>query len=263
MKNNSQSTPAVKTEAALQAGSTPGLKRAPFLTAQWRSLVMLNYEIDPAVLQPLVPRETELDFWNEKAFVSIVGFLFLDTRLRGVPIPLHTNFPEVNLRFYVRHKAADGWRRGVTFVREIVPRPAIAIVANTFYNERYLALPMRHDVDLQSDNGHAEYSWRHCKNWDFVRAQTNETWRELPGNSMEEFITEHYWGYAAQRDGGTLEYAVQHPRWRVKLAAQSKFEADVREIYGQDFAPFLSDAPASAFVAEGSAVAVHKGVRIC
>jgi uncharacterized protein YqjF (DUF2071 family) len=246
-----------------QAGSTPNLTRAPFLTAQWRSLVMLNYEMDPAVLQPLVPRGTELDFWNDKTFVSMVGFLFLDTRLRGVPIPLHTNFPEVNLRFYVRHKAADGWRRGVTFVREIVPRPAIALVANTFYNERYLALPMRHDVDLERDGGHAEYSWRHNGRWNFLRAQTHSDWCEMQNNSPEEFITEHYWGYAAQRDGGTLEYAVEHPCWRVRLATQSKFEADTREIYGENFAPFLSGAPASAFVAEGSPVAVHQGVRIC
>ncbi len=246
-----------------RAGSTPNPIRAPFLTAQWRSLVMLNYEIDPALLKPLVPRETELDFWKDKTFVSIVGFLFLDTRLRGVPIPWHTNFPEVNLRFYVRHKAAEGWRRGVTFVREIVPRPAIAIIANAFYNERYLALPMRHDVDLERNVGHAEYSWRHQNDWHFVRARTNSRWCELPGESLEEFIAEHYWGYADQRDGGTLEYAVRHPRWRVKLATQSNFEADVREIYGKNFAPFLNAAPASAFVAEGSSVAVHKGVRIC
>lgn len=245
-----------------QAGSTPGV-RAPFLTAQWRSLVMLNYEIDPAVLQPLAPRGTELDFWRGKTFVSVVGFLFTDTRLRGVPIPLHTHFPEVNLRFYVRRKTENGWRRGVTFVREIVPRRAIALVANTFYNERYLALPMRHDVDLESNAGHAEYSWRWKSKWNFVRAQTDSDWSELQSDSIEEFISEHYWGYAMQRDGGTLEYEVAHPRWRVQLAAHAELNADVREIYGADFAPCLSRTPTSACIADGSAVAVHKGVRIC
>jgi uncharacterized protein YqjF (DUF2071 family) len=243
-------------------GSTPQAHR-PFLTAQWRSLVMLNYEINPAVLQSLVPRGTELDFWNGKTFVSVVGFLFLNTRLRGALIPLHTNFPEVNLRFYVRHKAEEGWRRGVTFVRELVPRRAIALVANTLYNERYLALPMRHDVELERNNGHAEYSWRRNRQWHFLRAQTAGDWHNLRADSLEEFISEHYWGYAMQRDGGTLEYRVEHPRWRIKAAAHAQLEADTAQLYGENFAPFLSGAPASAFVAEGSPVAVHQGVRIC
>ena len=119
----------------------------PFLTANWRYLAMLNFAVDPKILQPLVPTETELDFHEEKTFVSVVGFLFLDTRIIGLPIPLHRDFEEVNLRFYVRRKSANEWRRGVVFVRELVPRRAIALVARTFYGEPYLALPMRHALE--------------------------------------------------------------------------------------------------------------------
>ncbi len=79
---------------------------APFLTAEWRHLAMLNYEIDPVILRPFVPSGTELDSWNGKTYVSIVGFLFLKTRVRGLAIPFHQNFEEINLRFYVRRLGA-------------------------------------------------------------------------------------------------------------------------------------------------------------
>ena len=236
--------------------------RTPFLTAKWRSLAMLNYEIDAAILKPFVPFGTELDEWNGKTFVSVIGFLFLDTRILRVPIPFHTNFEEVNLRFYVRRKSADGWRRGVTFLREIVPRRAIAIVANTLYNERYIALSMKNRVDLESQSGSAEYSWRFRKQWNHLRIETEGDWQEIQDGSPEEFITEHYWGYAAQRDGGCMEYQVEHPRWRVKPTTKSQLSCDVAAIYGAEYSPFLSVAPASAFVAEGSPVTVYRGVRL-
>jgi uncharacterized protein YqjF (DUF2071 family) len=87
----------------------------PFLTAEWRDLAMLNYEIDAAVLRPFVPAGTELDAWGGRTFVSVVGFRFLGTRVRGVPVPGHRDFEELNLRFYVRRVADDGPRRGVVF----------------------------------------------------------------------------------------------------------------------------------------------------
>jgi uncharacterized protein len=108
---------------------------------------MLNYVVDPRLITPLVPAETEIDFENGETFLSVVGFLFFDTRLLGLPIPLHRDFEEVNLRFYVRRKSADTWRRGVVFIRELVPRRAIALVARTFYGENYVALPMKHEIE--------------------------------------------------------------------------------------------------------------------
>ena len=79
-----------------------------FLTAEWRYLVMLNYQIEPDLLRPFLPQGTELDSWQGQTFVSIVGFNFLNTRLLGLPIPGHINFEELNLRFYVRRKGPEG-----------------------------------------------------------------------------------------------------------------------------------------------------------
>src|SRR5260370_34620195 len=132
----------------------------PFPTDNWRYLDMLNFVVDPRILASLVPPATEIDYENGETFVSIVGFLFLNTRLLGFPIPLHRDFEEVNLRFYVRKKSADTWRRGVVFIREIVPRCAIALVARTFYEENYLAVPMKHEIEHLDQNLKVEYSWR-------------------------------------------------------------------------------------------------------
>jgi uncharacterized protein YqjF (DUF2071 family) len=230
----------------------------PFLTAEWRSLVMLNYAIDQARLAPFVPASAELDLWDGKALVSMVGFMFLKTRLLGIPVPFHRNFPEVNLRFYVRRKVGNEWRRGVTFIRELVPRAAIAWTARLIYNEPYLAVPMSH----RRDPGELEYSWRFRGEWQRLGASIRGEPAEMPAGSEEEFIFEHYWGYTRQRDGGTVEYEVQHPRWRVWKAERSWLECDARVLYGEDFVAPLSVAPQSAFVADGSPIAVQRARRV-
>lgn len=238
------------------------MERQPiFLSAEWRTLLMLNYEIDPAVLQPLVPAGTELDYWNGRCYVSIVGFMFLDTRLLGVPIPFHRNFEELNLRFYVRRSGPDGWRRGVVFVKELVPKWAIATVARWVYNENYHAVPMQHVIDLAAA-GHVEYSWQWQKRPFLASATVIGDPQPIGDGSEEEFITEHYWGYARQRDGGTVEYRVEHPRWRVWQVADHRFEGDVAALYGPQYVPALSAAPTSVFVADGSEVVVRRGRRI-
>lgn len=229
-----------------------------FLTAGWRYLAMLNYEVDPAILRSRVPAGCELDTWQGRTLVSVVGFRFLDTRVLGIPIPFHRDFDEVNLRFYVRREHPEGMRRGVVFVKEVVPRAAIAWVARNVYNENYVALPMRHRVALPE----VAYEWRYAKRWNRLAATcSGESF--LPDDSSEEtFIAEHYWGYAMQPDGTTLEYRVEHPRWNVWRCSTSSLDGDVSGLYGSELGGFLKGEPSSAFVAEGSAIVVRKGVRI-
>lgn len=222
---------------------------------------MLNYEIEPSVLVPYVPTGTELDLWNGKNLVSVVGFLFVKTRVFGIPIPLHRDFEEVNLRIYVRRKAEDGWRRGVVFIKEIVPRVAIALTARKLYNEPYIALPMAHRIEVESGLvKSAEYSWRFGGRQDSLKLTTRGEAQPLTEGSEAEFITEHYWGYNAQRDGSTLEYRVEHPRWRVYDVADAKLDCAVTGLYGEQFRESLNRKPSSAFLAEGSAVTVYQGV---
>jgi len=219
---------------------------------------MLNYLVDPAILKPHVPPGTELDSFDGGFYVSVVGFLFQRTRVLGAAIPGHQDFEEVNLRFYVRRRSADGWRRGVVFLKEIVPRYAIAAIARGLYNENYIALPMRH----RSDGKRFEYGWRRAGKWNLLEVEIDgEPSLAMPG-SLEEFITEHYWGYTLQRDGGCLEYHVEHVPWRLWQTCRAQLVCDAAELYGAKFAGALDAAPRSAFLAEGSAVAVYRGVRI-
>lgn len=238
--------------------TTPPSQPRLFLTAEWRSLLMINYAIDPTVLQPLVPHGVELDLWRGEALVSMVGFLFLDTRVMGVPIPFHRNFEEVNLRFYVRRQTPEGWRRGVTFVREIVPRQAIATLARVLYNEPYLACAMRHRLEP----GSCEYGWYFRGRWNGMSAEFADEPAPLGEGSAEEFIFEHYWGYTRQRDGGTAEYRVEHPRWRAWTARNARLDCEAVALYGADFARALAAQPVSAFLAEGSAISVRRGARL-
>ena len=231
----------------------------PFLSADWRYLAMLNFAVDPALLQPFVPSGTELDYFQDQTFLSVVGFLFLNTRVLGLAVPLHRDFEEVNLRFYVKRKSVEGWKRGVVFIRELVPKVAIATVARVFYGEPYAAMPMRHSV-VDNETGVAvEYGWRRgAKKWESL-AMTAGAGAPIPvaQGSHEEFITEHYWGYTRAKQT-TSEYRVEHPRWKIWPATTVSLQADVSTLYGDVFVAPLSTPPVSQFIAEGSHLQVFR-----
>ena len=237
----------------------------PFLTAEWRYLIMLNYEVDPAVLEPLLPAGTVLDLWQGKALASVVGFMFQRTRVLGIPPPFHTRFEEVNLRFYVTREAEEEQRRGVVFVKEIVPKPWIARLARVLYGEPYVALPMRHTLEANHGasipGGLVEYSWRFRGRLNRLGGLAYGDPQLLQEGSEEAFITEHYWGYTRLSSHLTGEYRVSHPAWRVLPVEQPYLLADVEALYGKTFAPFLKRRPRSAFLAEGSPVQVYPGRR--
>ena len=250
-------------------------RRGVFLTGEWRYLAMLNYRVDPALLAPYVPRGTTLDSWQGAIYMSVVGFLFQRTRVLGVPVPWHQDFEEVNLRFYVRRVTETGEvRRAVTFISELVPRRAIAALARFAYNEPYRALPMRHQVgnstavparaaDGQAP-GRVAFGWRlpGATDWSALTLETSGPAQPLIPGSETEFITEHYWGYTRQRDGGTVEYQVRHPRWRTWTVDRATLTGDLTTLYGAAFARVLAEPPQSAFLAEGSAIAVHLPRRL-
>jgi uncharacterized protein len=233
-----------------------------FLSAEWRHLAMMNFEVDPAILKPLVPAGTELDNWQGRTFISLVGFMFLRTRVMGIPIPFHTNFEEVNLRFYIKRDHPEGIRRGVVFIKEIVPRWGIAFLGRKLYNENYISLPMRHEIKQVNCDVAVQYDWHLNARWHSLGVIRKGDPFLPPDGSQAEFITEHYWGYAAQVDGGCIEYQVEHPKWRIWNADDFIFDIDVKDVYGDRFVPFLEKRPVSSFLAEGSAIKVSKGKRV-
>lgn len=221
---------------------------------------MLNYAIDPALIEGLVPAGTELDLFEGKTYLSLVGFEFNRTRIFGFNVPFHQSFEEVNLRFYVRRSS----RRGVVFIRELVPKYAVAAVARLAFGENYSRVPMSHRIEHRAhdDSVYAEYAWGSGSNACSARIKAEGSDFLPPDGSVSQFITEHYWGYAAQAGGKSLEYEVQHPRWRVRKAKNAGLSGNAAAFYGAKLAEALSRDPDSAFLAEGSPVTVFKGMRI-
>jgi uncharacterized protein YqjF (DUF2071 family) len=233
-----------------------------FLTAEWRWLAMLNYAVDPKLLAPRVPAGTELDQFEGRTYISLVGFRFLSTKVFGVPIPFHRNFEEVNLRFYVRRRGAGVVKRGVVFIQELVPRRAIAAVARWVYHENYRRLPMAHQIESSGGSLSVQYTWRYEERTNRLAVIATGSPRRMSEGSEEQFIAEHYWGYCRQPDGSTLEYHVDHLPWRVRDVAQAQFFGDAGALYGAEFEAILNKPPDSAFLAEGSLVKVYRGRRL-
>jgi uncharacterized protein YqjF (DUF2071 family) len=239
------------------------LGKNTFLKAEWNDLVMINYEVDPVILKPYLPAGTELDLWEGKTLVSMVGFMFNNTSVLGIKWPFHTNFEEVNLRFYVRYFDGDAWKRGAVFISEIVPKYAIAIIANALYKEHYSRFPMRHSVtDVADEHTSFLYEWKLNGKWNKLGATVSNELLPIKQGSPEEFIFEHYWGYNPWSDTVTMEYQVEHISWQIGEVKDFVFEADIATLYGDAFVPYLTAQPASVFYAKGSEIAVRMGDKI-
>ncbi|MEH6536414.1 MAG: DUF2071 domain-containing protein [Psychroserpens sp.] len=222
-----------------------------FLEAYWKNLLLVNYEIDPQLLQAYVPKGTQLDLFNGKCYVSVVGFMFKNTKVLGMKLPYHINFEELNLRFYVKHNN----KRGVVFIKEIVPKPLITIVANSIYHEHYQTHKMKHCWTEHEDYKAFEYQWRLNNKWQSISVKTEHAFSEIIDGSEEQFITEHYFGYT-KHGNKTFEYEVVHPSWRQLKVKNHKLNIDFKSNYGESFA-FLNQAnPTSVILAEGSEVSV-------
>ena len=232
-----------------------------FLKAGWRKLVMANYAIDPGLLERYRPHHTQIDFFKNTCYVSLVGFMFIDTRVMGLKIPFHVNFEEVNLRFYVKTGKAGKVKRGVVFIKEIVPRPMLAATANLVYKENYEAMTMKHSWKKADGERRVSYSWRK-KEWHSLEVRTGIDEFEIAPGSEEEFITEHYWGYTKASPSKTLEYEVVHPKWKVYKTLDYRIDVDFETVYGTEFRFLTTQEPDSVFLAEGSDISVLKATRL-
>ena len=229
-----------------------------FLTAEWRDLIMANYEVDPDLLADRLPRGTELDLHEGRCFVSLVGFMFLNTRVLGIPIPFHVNFEEANLRFYLKRETGGELRRGVCFIKEIVPRVAIAFVARTLYGEPYETWTMTND----RTGNEVKYEWSRSDSANRLAVSLGENLGVPAAGSHGEFIIEHYWGYTRRGDNSTDEYKVEHPKWELRDVRLSEIDVDFGRVYGGEFAVLRERKPYSIVFAKGSEITVYKGSRL-
>ena len=235
-----------------------------FLSARWEYLAMFNYEVDAAILKPHLPPYTEIDFYDGKAIVSVVGFLFNNTKVLGIHWPGFTNFEEVNLRYYIKYFDGEKWRRGVGFISEIVPQFLVAGMANLFYNEHYSIAKMNHAIRKINEQLEVEYHWKKKgQQWNSLWVKADTVLQDIAPGSAEEFIFEHYYGYNKLNSKTANEYSLEHPRWQVYPVKDYKINCDVEKLYGAAFVPFIKNVkPASVFLAKGSDVKVKTPLRI-
>jgi uncharacterized protein YqjF (DUF2071 family) len=234
-----------------------------FLKAQWKNLALINYEIDATRLEKYIPNGTEIDFWNGKCYISLVGFMFENVKLLRLKIPLHGNFEEVNLRFYVKRFENGEWKRGVVFIKEIVPKPALTIVANTVYKEHYQTLRMKHSItENKQEKIDFVYQWKTENKWNTILIETQKEPIEIEANSEAEFITEHYFGYTKVNNKKTFEYEVKHPRWQQYRVTNHNLDVDFKKTYSKEFEFLNNQKPISVMLAVGSEISVENKKRI-
>jgi uncharacterized protein YqjF (DUF2071 family) len=227
-----------------------------FLKAEWKNLALFNYEVDAEILEKYLPAGTEIDVWNNKCYISLVGFMFKNTKVLGLKVPFHVNFEEVNLRFYVKRFENGECKRGVVFIKEIVPKKAITFIANTLYQEHYETQKMSHEIIEIENTNTFIYQWKNDKKWNTIQLETKNIPKEIEVDSEAEFITEHYFGYTKIDEETTFEYEVQHPRWEQLEVLNHNIEIDFEKNYGSDFGFLQHIKPNSVFLAKGSKITV-------
>jgi len=228
-----------------------------FLKAKWQNIIMANYEIDPEYLLPFLPKGVELDDYEGKTLVSLVGFLFKDSFIFNIPIPYLGTFEEVNLRFYVKRKIGNEIRRGVVFVNETVPNKAVAIIANKLYKEHYIAIPTKHTWSFSTQSKMIEYQWRVNEIWNHIKVEASLKKYQMLSGSIEEFIFEHYFGYTKVNQSTTIEYQINHPRWNINLINDYSIKCDFGVFYGENIETLNHKKPHSVMIAEGSDISVN------
>ncbi|MEO5905745.1 MAG: DUF2071 domain-containing protein, partial [Saprospiraceae bacterium] len=220
-----------------------------------------NYAVDPVLLKNYLPTGTHLELWNNQCYLSLVGFMFLETKFLGVKFPLHTNFPEVNLRFYVNRNTLQERKRGVVFIKEVVPLPVVTFIANTFYKEHYHTMPMRHSWKIAKEKISVEYAWKKNE-WYSMKIVSNPASHPIVENSIYSFFTDNPWGFNRLSESRTLAYEVEHPVWKFYDTLDYSINVDFEKVYGPAFSFLNHQEPDSVFLIEGSEVTLEKGKEI-
>jgi hypothetical protein len=228
-----------------------------FLKANWENIIMANYAIDPEILIPYLPKGVELDFYNGKAYVSLVGFMFKKTKLFTIPIPFLGTFEEINLRFYVQRKENGITKRGVVFINETIPYRIVAWMANKLYNEHYTVVPTRHSIVENSDSKKIKFDWLLNKKWNSIYVEASHNSYKMKNDTLEKFIYEHYFGYTKIDENNTEEYRLQHPSWKINTVLDTKIDCDFKAMYGESFSVLNDTKPEAVFIAEGSSVKIE------
>ncbi len=228
-----------------------------FLSARWENIIMANYSVNPELLMPYLPNGVELDYHDNKTYVSLVGFMFKRTSLFHIPIPFFGTFEEINLRFYVKRVEGNSIKRGVVFINETVPYKSVAWLAKKLYKEHYIAIPTKNNIEITDKSKSINYQWKINNEWNHIAVNTSNEKKPMLPDSIEEYIFEHYYGYTKINNKLAQEYKVNHPSWLINDIKEYNIKCDFKSMYGDDFAYLNNQRPDSVIIAEGSSVSIN------
>lgn len=227
------------------------------LRAEWNNIIMANYAVPKELLLPYVPYKTELDFFESETYVTLAGFMFLNTQMLGFDIPFHSNFEEVTLRFYVKSTRGLAAKRGVVFIKEIVPKYAITLLANTVFGQNYMTLKMKSFHQDMGDHMETAYEWKHLDKWNKLTAKAGKRSTPIRQNRFNEFIADHYYGFRKNGETKTYQYEVEHELWETFNVIDYSVNCDFGSLFGNEFSILNKEKPKSVFMLKGSEIRIH------
>ncbi len=194
----------------------------------WHDLLFLHWPVSVGVLRDRVPRQVEIDQFDGTAWLGIVAFWMDGIRLRYLPaLPGASNFAELNVRTYVRHRGQSG----VYFMSLDAPHRLLSWIARRWYRLAYVAAR----VTVKKDTGRIDF---HSTRDDPINTEFRARYRaigtpqESPAGSLEEWLTERYRLYAADPSGRLWKAEIAHTPWPLQLAEKEILQNTMPQSHG-------------------------------
>jgi uncharacterized protein YqjF (DUF2071 family) len=179
---------------------------------RWHDLLFLHWPVRPELVRPLIPSVLEIDTFDGWSWIGVVPFRMTGVRPRYVPLSL--DFPELNVRTYVKSSGKSGvWFFSLDAASWISVRTA-----------RWLGLPYydaQMTVQLDQDTVHYK-SVRLDKKaapaeFDASYRPTAAVYHSIPG-TLDHWLTERYCLYSARTAHRPVYGDIHHAPWPLQLA---------------------------------------------
>ncbi len=235
----------------------------PLIKAKFSEMVAVNFQIDQRILQPLVPKGLELDFFNGETYVSLIAMMLRNVKAWGLPFSIIPSSPELSLRFYVRRPGDGESAKGTCLIKDYISGSTAAWYLESQFKSDFSKLKMKYKNSGfgEHETPEVEYQWKVDDHWNKLRVRARSRIHKTERASKVGFILDHF-TYFGTYKGRTLAYRVERPTWNIWDAAQANFTCDVKRLFGDAFVKPLSKRPASVFVTAGSPVTIYKPVEV-
>ena len=184
----------------------------PLLIQDWENLSFMHWVVNKKILNQYIPEGLKLDLFHNNAYIGVIPFMMKNVRPRwGASVPFISNFPEFNIRTYVK----IGKTKGVFFLTLDAQSIITRIFASNFY---YLPYKYSRGFVKSKDNF---YYWKSKRVFtDYSLEGSCEglgEYRYAQKESIEEFLFERYYLFVTNQNK-ILKGFIHHHPWKLKIA---------------------------------------------